>query len=344
MTAPLIQPEPERDRWGRYRLPRPDAPGKAMVSWTRATTFAKSIADTYGLGKWQTRMAVKGMTLRPDLLALAASTDDSSTLDRVCEDAKEAAGSSSGANAGTALHTFTERVDRGEEVRVPHPWDADVAAYSSALAAAGLTVDPRFIERIVVVPELGVAGTYDRVLRAADGRLVVGDLKTGKDLSHSWADIAVQLALYANATAMWNGITGEYEPMPPVDKRTAVVIHLPARKGAAHLYELDIEAGWQAARLCYQVREWRSRKNLAKPYLPPLPRIAPPARAGSVAELSDADVAAWEASNIMAAISEAGSRVELERLWAANADRWTPAMTDAAARRVRQLDHQSRAA
>lgn len=181
LTDLQAMPEPKRDRWGRALIPHPDT-GKE-TAFTRVTTFAKSISDTFGLAKWQTRMAVKGLTMRPDLFALAAATPttDSKTLDRLAEDAKEAAGSSAGANSGTALHSFTERVDRGERVVIPAPWDADVAAYRKAMADAGLTVDRRYIERMVVIPELGCAGTFDRLLgwapTPARTELLVGDLK-----------------------------------------------------------------------------------------------------------------------------------------------------------------------
>lgn len=331
VNQPLLQPEPKRDRWGRYLLPDPGQPGAtSTLPWTRATTFAKSISDTFGLAKWQTRMAVKGVTMRPDLYALAASApiDDKTTLDRVAEAAKEAAGTTAGANQGTALHTFTERIDRGETVQVPPPWDADVAAYVDALDQAKLAVDAALIERIVVLKQFHVAGTFDRLVRAADGRLLIGDLKTGKDLSYGWLEIAIQLALYARADAVWNGITEQYEPMPAVDLETAVVMHLPVGKGTCTLYSVDIAAGWELAQLCAAVRTARTRKDLAVQLKQARTNRAPAA------------VMQQEAANqLNLAIQRATSRADIDRLWEPASRRgiWTDTHTATAKKRLAEL-------
>jgi hypothetical protein len=335
MTSSLLQPEPRRDRFGRYLLPDPGEPGAtSTLPWTRATTFAKSIADTFGLAKWELRQVAKGLTLRQDLFALAAScsADDKKTLDQVCSDAKEAAASSSGANLGTALHTFTERVDRGEQVNVPPPWDADVTAYGKALDEAGITVLPEYIERIVVVRQFNVAGTLDRVVRLdATGRLYIDDTKTGRNLSYSWTEIAIQLALYAHADAMWNGAAGRYEAMPEVDQDTALVVHLPVGQATAEVHEVDITAGWQAAQLCADVRAWRARKGLSRPLQPK------PAKT-DIAGSAEATQRLTRAS-LFNAIKRARSEAELIRIWEqADANgTWNAAATKAAKARKAQL-------
>ena len=306
-------PEPKRDRWGRPLIPDPDT-GKE-TAYTRVTTFAKSISDTFGLAKWQTRQAVKGLTMRADLFALAAATpvDDSKTLDRVAEDAKQAAGSSAGANAGTALHSFTERVDRGEDIVVPAPWDADVAAYRRALAAGGFEVDRRYIERMVIIPEMGCAGTFDRLLiRIVDGQLVVGDVKSQKDMTFGHLEISIQLALYSRGRSIWNTRTREHEPMPAVDQTTAIVMHTPVGKATCRLYVVDLVAGWQAAQLCTAVRGWRARKDLVTPL--------------SVA-----------APSVLEQVQHASNRADLERLWQTHESLWTPDLSAAATARLAQL-------
>ncbi len=125
-----------RDRWGRYMLPDPNT--GEMRAWTRATTFAKTISDTYALHHWQQRMVAKGLAMRPDLLALVGMTEDKKELDRLCDMAKEAAGSKVGANLGTAVHNYTEQLDRGTELRsiaIPAAIVGDVASYGEALKA-----------------------------------------------------------------------------------------------------------------------------------------------------------------------------------------------------------------
>ena len=109
--------------YGRYKLPDP-ATGKTFA-YTRVTTFAKAIRDTFALTQWELRMATKGLATRTDLMALAAATplDDKKTLNKIADDAKEAAAASAGARTGSALHKFGEAVDRGETIAIPAPWD-----------------------------------------------------------------------------------------------------------------------------------------------------------------------------------------------------------------------------
>ena len=264
ITAPVpVRVEPSRDQYGRYLLPDPATCEER--AWTRATTWARTLSDTTGLHKWECRMVAKGITLRPDLYALAAAApaDDTAALDTLTEAAREAAAASAGSNLGTALHKFTERHDRGEHVRPPAPWDADLAAYAATMTAAGITIDPAHIERITPVPDLGVAGTLDRIAAVPGHGLVIADVKTAQDLRHSWAEIAVQLALYAHGAGLWTG-TG-YEPMPPVCRDRALVIHLPAGHASCNLHCIDVTAGWDAAQLAAAARAWRARRDLAVP-------------------------------------------------------------------------------
>lgn len=319
------RPEPKRDRYGRYLLPHPD--GGNELPWTRATTFAKSISDTFGLTKWELRMAVKGVASRSDLYALAAATpiEDKAKLDRIAADAKEVAAASSGANLGSALHGFTERLDRGEQVDVPAPWLADVRAYHAALTAAGVRILPHLIERIVVVPDLKVAGTLDRIVDPSGGDpLRIADVKTGKDLSYGWLEIAIQLALYARATAIWDDTRRTYEPMPVVDLDRALVMHLPVGKAQCDLYTVDIAAGWEAAQVCHAVRQWRNRKGLAEPLRgDPNPSMR----------------RATRALTLNTRIDNAATVDDLTNLWAEAdaAGQWTTAHTARAAKKKQQL-------
>lgn len=315
---------PKRDRWGRYLLPNPET-GKEQA-WTRATTLASTLADTYGLTQWQMRMVAKGLGMRSDLLALAAAAhvDDKTTLNRVANDAKEAAGSSAGANAGTALHSFTEAVDRGEDSQIPDPWKADIDAYVATLKAHRVNVHPEWIERITVVPQFNVAGTFDRILTLPDGRKVIGDVKTGKDLSYSWGEIAIQLALYANATHMWN--VDRWEAVPTLDTSEAVVIWLPVGRATCELFKVDITAGWEQAEVAFGVRQWRSRKNLSRPMVAP-------------GEFADRLSRSLKTSGIRKQIDSAASVDELTQIWAAaDADgQWNSTLTAAAAARKKAL-------
>lgn len=261
------------DRYGRYRVP--NLTSGRMATWTRATTFAKTISDTYTLNMWGRRMTILGLVRRPDLIALASQcadpSEDRERLNDIAEKAADHAGSKVAANLGTALHTFTEQEDRGEAPFVPAPWDRDVAAYRAVMLREGLSIVPGCIEGLIVCTRWGVAGTFDRVLETGRecpscGRTRrIGDLKTGRDLSYGWLEIAVQLSVYAWADAIWDKVVKEYRPMPEVCRCSAVVMHLPVGEARCTLYDVDLLAGAQLADLCATVRDARKRRDLAVP-------------------------------------------------------------------------------
>jgi predicted GIY-YIG superfamily endonuclease len=261
--VPAAPPVPVRDRYGRYLLPDPDT-GQERA-WTRATTLARALADTAGLARWSDRMLAAGLAARPDLAALAASPDaDAKVIDRVCDAARHTAGADAGAIRGTALHKAAEHADLGTADRLRDAHAADLASYSATLTAAGIILDPAHVERVTAVPQLAAAGTLDRLAAVPGAGLVIADLKTGQDLSRSWGEIAIQLAIYSRGCGLWNG--QGYDPMPAVSQQRALVIHLPAGQAHCDLHWIDIDAGWEAARLAAAARAWRTRRDLAAPF------------------------------------------------------------------------------
>ena len=256
----------QRDRGGRPLVVPPG--GGKPVAYTRTTTLAKTLEDVGGLSKWIMRMTALGLVARPDLYQLVAtSADDKGALDRICEQAKEHAGGSARANIGTALHAATEHVDRngGDPVTctgVLEQFRPAVTAYRQALDAAGIQTSPRWVERFVVLDDWQVAGTFDRLVRLPDGRLVIADLKTGADLRYSWRSIAVQLAVYAHGLLYDDD--GTRSPLPDaLDPTIGVVMHLPAGEERCELYEVDLVAGWEAAEHSMWARTWR-KANVAR--------------------------------------------------------------------------------
>jgi hypothetical protein len=244
------------DRWGRYLIV-PEGGGDP-VPHTRATTHAATLDDRYGLEKWSQRMVAIGLSRRPDLLAQVAAAPDSERdrIDSIVVSAIEAGGSSTGRNIGEALHRFTERVDSGELelAAVGEPWRRDVEAYRRAMDEAGFVVE--LIEETCVLPEMVVAGTFDRIV-VRDGRRFILDVKSGQKLDYGWGAIATQLAIYSRASTLYDIETGQHSPMPPVDQRTGIVAHVPAGKGTCELVTVDLEAGWRGAQLAHLVRTWR---------------------------------------------------------------------------------------
>ena len=272
-----MRPEPKRDQYGRYLLP--DL-GGATRPWTRATTLAHTLDDPFALTQWKRRMVLQGAARRPELLALVPTLEREiaeaahwreakaakAQLDELADDAARAAGAEDGSKLGTLLHTITEYDDAdrlGEIVdQVPEELVDDLLAYRSTMDSAGIGRPVEYIERIVINPEVGTAGTFDRLLRLADGRLVVGDLKTQKSVEFGWLAICIQLAEYVRAGAMWDAETGKLVPLPAdLDLTRGIVMHLPVGQATCTLYELDLEAGWEAAKLAYQVREFRNQSK-----------------------------------------------------------------------------------
>ena len=248
--------------------------------WTRATTLSNTLKETYGLDKWANRMVVLGLAAKTDLYDLACASDpeDKKQLDRIAEDAKEAANAGARARQGTTLHKFTERLDAGEDVRAPAKVEGRFLTPTKPLRPSTASKPiPRMLERITVVPELEVAGTMDKVVKH-NGAIKILDLKTGGSVDFSSLEIAMQLAIYAHGEGLWNMDTEEWDQMPAVSQTEGLVIHLPAgglvdEKGKptgerkATLYSVDIALGWEIAKVAYQVREWRKNKELLVAYV-----------------------------------------------------------------------------
>jgi hypothetical protein len=54
-------------------------------------------------------------------------------MNRIAEKCKEAAGAKASARIGTALHAFSEAVDRGERPPIPPRWRPHIAAWTELL-------------------------------------------------------------------------------------------------------------------------------------------------------------------------------------------------------------------
>lgn len=269
-VAIAIGDGPEMDHLGRYVFPDP-ATGERR-SWTRVTTFAKVLADTYNLEAWKRRNVAVGLAGRPNLYhaaRVATASGDKKALNQVCDEAMAAAGANAGREHGTAMHSIIERINRGEDPEIPEHMAGDVQAYRVALADAGIGIATRYVERRIINTTHGLAGTFDGLATYPDNPpLVVFDLKTAATMDHSWLETAIQLAAYANATQLLTTDLAAYDAMPEIDRATALVAHVPAGKGRCDIYEVDIARGWAYAELCRDVRAARrSARGLARQYL-----------------------------------------------------------------------------
>ncbi|MEU5403700.1 hypothetical protein ABZ348_30915 [Streptomyces sp. NPDC005963] len=265
------------------------------------TTFIDCIEDKSNLTDWLCRMVLLGAMVRPDLLELARSLDPDDPVDKkkltaLAEQAKDAAGANVKSRKGTYLHELTEYVDRGEPLpRAISEQDLDdMAEY--VLATSPLEVVAA--EQFVVVPELSVGGTFDRLARyegpGPDGKHISGqfitDTKTGS-LEYGRLKVASQLATYSRgrlydhskfpvdtddkkAFAAWKKTSfpadqaaEAYSELPPVNQDWGIVVHLPQGEATCKLYWADLRIGWALANLALTIRQTRSMKGALTPFV-----------------------------------------------------------------------------
>lgn len=264
------RPDPARDGYGRYKLAHPE--NQRMTAWTRATTIAKTLDDTFHLEKWKQRQLMSGLSRSDDLTAkvrtAVLSEASKGVMDGLAEDAMIAAGSAEASEFGTAVHAWLESIDHGLVLpaHVPKMYQLHVRHYLSRLAAHALTPLPQYTERIVLNSKAKAAGTLDRVYADADGRLILGDVKTSKSLDFGYLSFAVQLAVYEGADYMLSTDGTRWEPMPEMNTDYAVVLHCPSNnpEGTAAV-TFDLAYGRKALATALTVRALRSDARASVP-------------------------------------------------------------------------------
>lgn len=319
------KPEPPRDRWSRYLIPEED--GK-REPYTRATTVAKGMADTFGLEQWQQGQIANGMGRKPALVKLARShpiyDEAKSVYKEIIEAAFEASDGADGRRAGTALHKQTERLDLGL-ITLDTDLDPDDLArlteYQMCLMDNGITIELEHIEEILLFRGLRhtdgqakagwrIAGTADRIARLPDGRRVIADLKTGKNVDQGALEFAVQLAIYANHTDTYDAETDTVGERIEVDRSTGLIIHLPSQgEVKCELHTIDLNVGFGALICSMERREWQKEATtVLTPY-----RVTNPGSGGSTA-LRD-----WIGERIQRILIAADENGEVQTM--ANGDR-----------------------
>lgn len=230
---------PKRDGFGRYKLPSPDANEAGKIkAYTRATTIAKVLDDTYYLEQWKMGNVLHGLAIDPnlpgDLMNLVARTGgarpDKKDLGALAKRAGIASGDQEASEFGTAVHAWLEFIDLGLGTihDVPKMFQAHVYYYLQRLALAGLRAVPEFVERIVYNAEGNVVGTLDRIYQDSEGNYVLGDVKSSKTLDFSFLSIAIQLGIYHSASYMLAADGKSWVAMPELVPNYAVVLHCPS--------------------------------------------------------------------------------------------------------------------
>lgn len=263
---------PKRDRWGRPLLVpasghlrvQADASGKTWYSRASSLSDYASGVKT-GLETWKRRLAVVGVARNEHVAAMIAGLPDMDTgdkkgdavtkaqVDEHIETALSLAGASAKADWGTAVHSFTAE---GNLEHAPERMKADIAAYHACLERLGIT--PLMDEVFVANDVLRAAGTFDHLYRLPDGRVVVGDKKTG--IEHM-LDSAIQMGTYSHSD-VYDWRTDERTPLADVagsfgnfDPSVGLYVHIPRGEARCEMKLLDLEYGHTLGDYCASLRD-----------------------------------------------------------------------------------------
>lgn len=261
--------------------------GMVAKSHTRTTTYIDVLEDKSNLEQWHKRMVLLGVDKDRKLLngvtdyaeqfARSEDADERKKakdwLNRRAETATEVAGAKDKAEQGTWLHSLSERVDSGLEL--PDETSFEDIIDMEAYAKATQDFDIVLMERLMVLDELRIGGTPDRVsrwvheepLEAPDGTKIgpqerlITDLKTGT-VDYGALKMAMQLAIYSRSK-VYLPETGGRESVDNLNQKWGVIMHVPAGQGEATLYWADLTLGWEAVQVATQVRALRSKQKNA---------------------------------------------------------------------------------
>lgn len=308
-----------------YRLPDPTT--GELRSYSRATSLAHVLEDTYMLNQWKIRKTLLGLAGKPTLQSMLAQarerfdigelTEDTlrGPLNSLAEQAQSAAGTDLANEHGSAVHDWAAWVDAGlvSVHYVPEMFQPAVRKHLELLAYHQLIVVPEYTERIVMNTVLNCVGTLDRIFAMGGHRgLLLGDLKTSGKLDFSWLAFLIQLAFYQSCDLMLSEDGKRWEPMPSLQENVAFIVHLPSSDiEQADVVPIDLVLGRQALDLAHQVKLMRALAT-KEARLPGVQTGTP-------------DLARWFAARL--AVQTSASQTELAQVWTEYQEVWTPDLT-----------------
>lgn len=331
----------ERDRWQRPLIHPID--GGTPVAYKRVTTFVGVVEDTYNLEQWKMRQVAIGLGLRPDLMlgvrALVdpnKDPDEKRALNGFTKQATEAAGAGAAATKGTAVHSFTEMIDRGQPL--PTGLDEVTLAMLDAYREATKDLKFTFIEQFLVNDQLQAAGTADRFAKVkGKGELIVADLKTMQSMDFGCLKIAMQMALYARSY-IYDSSTYERKPTG-ADLLRGLIIWLPmverAEDARCELIWVDLLAGWEGVLVARDIHKLRKlkRKDLTEPF-----EGKPPADSIGTERQKAGKAAASDRLELVGRIRAAPTSEMIRAIWGENQALWDDELTEVAKRAIVELN------
>ena len=270
-----------RDDSGRpLIMPRGQA---ERVPYSRASGVANILEDHYHITKWQMRGLAKGLSASRDLINMIAAESYTSGF---AEDAKENSsagkridghievalrrgGTHQKADYGTAIHALTEPGNTGAIV------DDQVLDDTNSCLQLWADMGVRHVgtEVFTACDEIKVAGTFDHLSFVPGYGICVTDKKTSAKASKHYA---VQLGVYAHSD-IYNEDTDQRLTIPEYIKRMGFDPELwnPhqgiiwwVKNGRTQARVLDLDAGWEYAKMAAEIRDdfrkWGVAKDVTK--------------------------------------------------------------------------------
>lgn len=304
MRYPL-PPAPPRAKvkfgaWGWYQLPSPST-GRP-TGYPRATTIADTLDDQYGLSRWKRRETATRVldlalmdpatqlhsgyeTTAGDALKalLDAQAGKVTAIDDVLDTIDNLMGGAEARELGECVHAWLEALCLGMVLLkdVPDIVHPHIEAALKVMAHRGIVSRPEYVERIVLNDQGDetVVGRIDCIWELVDsGDLVLGDIKTNKDLKYSWLTYGVQVGgCYGWATKMLTVDGKRWELMPDIRKDYAILLHIPSNepeKAAAITIDM-----WWGGTVMAESLATRTRRKEAKNEVPKHALPAPSDRA-----------------------------------------------------------------
>ena len=239
------------------------------------TAVAKIPVDTFNIEQWSQRQVAIGLAIDPNLIEkVAVDIDNRDAINKICEEAKQAAKAHLAADRGTQMHRVLELVLLDQEHKLltdQQRQDADTL--KRTLDRYQLTPYDFLTEQFVAWPHYTITGRFDAILEKPDSTLILTDLKSGPNAVAYPHATAVQLALYARAPHISDNIhtvgdkstVTDWRQMPErLDYRYGYVLLVEPDADVGTLHEINIEHGWAAAQMALRIVEWRKQLDYGK--------------------------------------------------------------------------------
>ncbi len=165
---------------------------------------------------------------------------------------------------GTRVHILAEQISRGAEPEMDEFEEPFVAAYRRYLVDFAPTV--KSLENMVWSPADQYGGTFD-FLAELDGKLTLGDLKTGKGI---YPETRLQLAALGMAEYIGRPNDPKRYRMPKIEQYVILHVRPEAYAKGYQLYRINVNdadrAAFRGALAIYRWAEQRPSKG--EPYAP----------------------------------------------------------------------------